>query len=169
MRLPVNTTAGYEGSTLVLDNTRELLSVISPVGEVLGTVSWASVIDLVRSQREGDDDRAAVQGMVPLALKVHYHAAGALSGEGLTAEFGGGGFFLETGTPLPVGTALTVEFSLPDQPHQRHTSKAKVVWVRHKPERHLFLPGMEVQFVDLPESIHRQVRDLVSALQRARR
>ena len=118
MRLPVNTTAGYEGSTLVLDNTRELLSVISPVGEVLGTVSWASVIDLVRSQREGDDDRAAVQGMVPLALTVHYHAAGALSGEGLTAEFGGGGFFLETGTPLPVGTELTIEFSLPDQPHQ---------------------------------------------------
>lgn len=168
MRLPVKMTVGYEGATLVLDNTRELLSVISPDGELLGTVSWASVIELVQSRQDGDD-RGAVQGMVPLALKVHYHAAGALSGEGLTAEFGGGGFFLETGTPLPVGTELTVEFALPDQPHQRHMSKAKVVWVRHKPERHLFLPGMEVQFVDLPETIHRQVRDLVSALQRARR
>jgi uncharacterized protein (TIGR02266 family) len=169
MRLPIKMIAGYEGSMLVLDSTRERLSVISSIGEVLGTVSWAAVIDLVRSQRGGDEDRAAVHGMVPLALKVHYHAAGALSGEGLTAEFGGGGFFLETGTPLPVGTELTVEFSLPDQPHLRHTSKAKVVWVRHKPERHLFLPGMEVQFVDLPEAIHRQVRDLVLALQRARR
>ncbi|CAI4033738.1 PilZ domain-containing protein [Nitrospira tepida] len=168
MRLPVKTTTGYEGSTLVFDNTRELLSVISPGGEVLGTVSWASVIELVQS-RQQSDDREVVQSMVPLALKVHYHAAGALSGEGLTAEFGGGGFFLETGTPLPVGTELTVEFSLPDQPHQRHMSKARVVWVRHKPERHLFLPGMEVQFVNLPETTHRQVRDLVSALQRARR
>lgn len=92
MRLPITSTAGHEGSPLVLDNARELLSIVSPSGEILGTVRWASVIDLVQNQREAGRDGAPVQSMVPLALKVHSHAAGALAGEGLTVEFGRGGF-----------------------------------------------------------------------------
>ena len=167
MKFSVVISEGYQGSSLTVDAAQETLSVLSTDGRVLGTVTWAQVIDL--AVRKADSTLGTEDGsMIPLALKVRYRAGGAVTGEGLTAEFGGNGFFLETGTPLPVGTELSVEFSLPDQPQHRIVSKGCVVRVRQRPERQLFLPGMEIRFMDLPQTDQEQVSALIAALERTR-
>ncbi len=147
---------------------RETLSVLSRDGIELGSVPWADVIDFAVRKAYGQLATAGSERMIPLALKVRYQAGGTVTGEGLTAEFGGGGFFLETGTPLPVGTELSVEFALPDHPQQKITTKALVIRVRKRPERQLFLPGMEVRFLDLAETDRQQVSTLIAALERTR-
>ena len=168
MKFPVVISEGYQGSALTVDAAKETLSIVSTDGTVLGTVTWAQVIDLaVRKANPPALSTEDVQ-MIPLALKVRYRAGGTVTGEGLTAEFGGGGFFLETGTPLPVGTELSVEFSLPDQPQHRILSKGRVVRVRQRPERQLFLPGMEIRFMDLAQTDQEQVSALIAALERTR-
>lgn len=153
---------------MLLDAEKETVSVLASDGTVLGDVSWSEIIELAVRNQHPPRQRSQPEGMVPLALKVRYQAGSTVVGEGLTAEFGGGGFFLETSTPLPVGTELSVEFSLPDHPQHRISSRGQVVRVRQKPERQLFLPGMEVQFLDLAESDQHQVSALVSALERTR-
>ena len=166
MKFPVVISEGFQGSALTLNPEQETLSVLSTDGTVLGTLTWAQVIDLAVRKSGAESDSHTP--MVPLALKVHYRAGGSAVGEGLTAEFGGGGFFLETGTPLPVGTELSVEFSLPDQPQHRIVSKGRVVRVRERPERQLLLPGMEVRFTDLAQTDQEQVSALIAGLERTR-
>ncbi len=158
---------GYQGAALMLDVAQETLSVEGADGTALGTLTWAEIID-VAVRKGGAVMRDGRGAMIPLALKVHYRAGGTVSGEGLTAEFGGGGFFLETSTPLPVGTELSVEFSLPDQPQHRILSKGRVVRIRQRPERQVFLPGMEIRFIDLSHTDQQQVSALIAALERTR-
>ncbi len=67
-----------------------------------------------------------------------------------------------------MGSEVTVEFSLPDRPLERMKAKARVAWVRKKPERYLLFPGMGVQFTDIPSQARQQVMDLVTALNRNR-
>jgi hypothetical protein len=56
----------------------------------------------------------------------------------------GGELFIESSSPLTLGTELSLEFALPDRPAETLKAKAKVAWVRHKPERYLLFPGMGV-------------------------
>lgn len=168
MKFQVLTSEGYQGASLVVNPERETVSVLAADGSELGSLAWSDVIDFAVRRTHGHLDQPASDRMVPLALKVRYQAGGTVTGEGLTAEFGGGGFFLETGTPLPVGTELSVEFALPDHPQQKITTKALVIRVRKRPERQLFLPGMEVRFLDLAETDRQQVSTLIIALERTR-
>lgn len=70
-------------------------------------------------------------------LKVRYTTPEGKQFDGLTGGIGGGGLFIESGAPLNPGTELTIEFALPDLPGDRLKAKAKVAWVRNKPERYL--------------------------------
>lgn len=168
MKFPVTMTEGFQGAALRIDAAHEELSVLSADGILLGTLTWGEVIDTAIRKQRAPYDVAQSGAMIPLALRVRYRAGGTLAGEGLTAEFGGGGFFLETSTPLPVGTELAVEFALPDQPQRRIASKGQVVRIRERPERQLLLPGMEIRFLDLAETDQQQVSALISALERTR-
>lgn len=79
-----------------------------------------------------------------------------------TLNLSTGGVFLETGQPLPPGSAMTLEFHLPN----RATSivaQARVAWI-NDPEKinkpHL-PPGMGVQFLDLSLEDMQAVRDFI--------
>jgi Tfp pilus assembly protein PilZ len=76
--------------------------------------------------------------------------------------------FIESSSPLTLGTELSVEFALPDRPSETLKAKAKVAWVRHKPERYLLFSGMGVQFVEIDEKAQRMLVELVEALNRSR-
>jgi Tfp pilus assembly protein PilZ len=67
-----------------------------------------------------------------------------------------------------LGTELSLEFALPDRPSETLKAKAKVAWVRYKPERYLLFPGMGVQFVEIDEKAQRMLVELVEALNRSR-
>lgn len=169
MKLPVVSTAGHRGKSLIIDAQQETIHVQDTLGQLLGNVSWGSVIERVLATNE--DARFAhcrTQPRAPLALKVRYTTPEGKQFDSLTGGIGGGGLFIESGAPLSPGTELTVEFALPDRPTEKLKAKAKVAWARHKPERYLLFPGMGIQFMDIDEKIQDDLVSLVEALNRSR-
>lgn len=169
MTFPVVSTAGHLGKSLVVDSERETINVHDTSGQLLGNMPWGAIIERVLVS--GEDARFAhcrTQPRAPLALKVRYTTPDGKQFDSLTGGIGGGGLFIESGTPLNPGTELTVEFALPDRPWDRLKAKAKVAWVRNKPERYLLFPGMGIQFVELDKNVQEELVGLVEALNRNR-
>ena len=169
MTFPVVSTAGYQGKSLVMDSGRETINVHDTSGQLLGSVSWGAVIEqVVVSGEDARFTHCRTQPRAPLALKVRYTTPEGKQVDSLTGGIGGGGLFIESGAPLSPGTELTVEFALPDRPCDKLKAKAKVAWVRNKPERCLLFPGMGIQFVELDTKVQEQLVGLVEALNRNR-
>lgn len=169
MKLPVVSTVGHRGKCLTIDTQQETINVLDTSGRLLGNVSWGAIIERVLASDE--DARFAhcrAQPRAPLALKVRYTTSEGKQFDSLTGGIGGGGLFIESGAPLSPGTELTVEFALPDRPLDKFKTKAKVAWVRHRPERYLLFPGMGIQFLDLDKKIHEELVVLVEALNKSR-
>ena len=169
MMFSVVSTSGHQGKSLVIDSGREMINVHDTSGQLLGSMSWGAIIERVLVN--GEDARFAhcrTQPRAPLALKVRYTTPEGKQVDSLTGGIGGGGLFIESGAPLSPGTELMVEFALPDRPWDKLKAKAKVAWVRNKPERYLLFPGMGVQFVELDKKVQKQLVGLVDALNRSR-
>jgi type IV pilus assembly protein PilZ len=169
MKFPVFTTEGQEGKVLEVNADKEVVTLHSDTGELLGTLSWGAVIEQILAS---DDDvrfaHARSHPRAPLAVKVRYTTPEGRQFDSLTGGIGAGGLFIESSTPLAPGTELSVEFSLPDRPWEKHQVKAKVAWTRNKPERHLLFPGMGVQFTNIDEKVRKELVELVDALNRSR-
>ncbi len=169
MTFPVVSTAEHQGKSLAIDSGRETINVHDTSGQLLGSMSWGAIIDRVLVS--GEDARFAHcrrQPRAPLAMKIRYTTPEGKQFDSLTGGIGGGGLFIESGAPLSPGTELSVEFALPDRPWDKLRAKAKVAWVRNRPERYLLFPGMGIQFVDLDKQIEDQLVGLVEALNRNR-
>ena len=169
MKLSVTTTEGHKGKVLEMNAEQEVITLHSPTGELLGILSWEAVIEQILA---GDDDarfaHARSHPRAPLAVKVRYTTPEGKQFDSLTGGIGPGGLFIESSAPLPPGTELSVEFTLPDRPYEQHTAKATVAWARNRPERHLLFPGMGVQFTDIDEKSRAQLLHFVEALNRSR-
>jgi type IV pilus assembly protein PilZ len=169
MKFPVFTTEGHEGKVLEVNADKEVVMLHSNTGELLGTLSWGAVIEQILAS---DDDvrfaHARSHPRAPLAVKVRYTTPEGRQFDSLTGGIGAGGLFIESSAPLAPGTELSVEFSLPDRPWEKHKAKAKVAWTRNKPERHLLFPGMGVQFTNIDEKVRKELVELVDALNRSR-
>ena len=169
MKFPVITTEGHEGKVLEMNASQEVITLHSATGELLGAQSWGAVIEQILA---GDDDvrfaHARSHPRAPLAVKVRYTTPEGRQFDSLTGGIGAGGLFIESSAPLAPGTELSVEFALPDRPWEKHKAKAKVAWTRNKPERHLFFPGMGVQFTNIDEKARNELLRLVAALNRSR-
>lgn len=169
MRLTVIATDGHQGKELEVDCDRENITVLGSTGEFMGTISWGSLISFIKSSsEEGLYENARSFPRAPLAIKVHYTTEEGKQFESLTGGVGGGGLFIESSAPLPPGSEITVDFSLPDRPTERMKAKGRVAWVRGKVERHLLFPGMGIQFTDIDEKARGRVQELVDALTRSR-
>jgi type IV pilus assembly protein PilZ len=169
MTFAVVSTTGHQGKSLIVDSGRETINVHDASGQLLGSMSWGALIERVLVS--GEDARFAhcrAQPRAPLALKIRYTTSEGRQFDSLTGGIGGGGLFIESGAPLSPGTELTVEFALPDRPGDKLKAKAKVAWVRNKPERYLLFPGMGIQFVELDKKVQEQLVGLVEALNRSR-
>ncbi|HKN86221.1 MAG TPA: hypothetical protein VJV04_05145, partial [Nitrospiraceae bacterium] len=135
MRLPVITTIVHKGKALELDCERELITVRGPKGEKLGSVTWASIIEQARPLPEPDRwKELRDQPRLSLVLKVRYTTVGGKTIESRAGGIGGGGLFIESASPLPVGTGISVEFALPDQPTEWMHAKGAIAWVCPKPD-----------------------------------
>lgn len=169
MKLQVTATEAHQGKTLEIDYDQEIITLLATNGKPVGAVTWSSIIDYIESADVQDGTRhVRAHPRAPLAIKVRYATQDGKQFESITGGIGGGGLFIESGAPLPVGSEMTVEFSLPDRPLERMKAKARVAWVRKKPERYILFPGMGVQFTDIPSQARQQVMDLVTALNRTR-
>ncbi len=169
MKFPVITTEGHEGKVFEMNAGQEMVTLHGATGELLGALSWGTVIEQILA---GDDDmrfaHARSHPRAPLAMKVRYTTPEGKQFDSLTGGIGAGGLFIESSTPLTPGTELSVEFALPDRPWEKHKAKAKVVWTRNKPERHLLFPGMGVQFTNIDKDARKELVELVDALNRSR-
>jgi type IV pilus assembly protein PilZ len=169
MKFPVFTTEGHGGKVLEVNADQEVVTLHSNTGEMLGTLSWGSVIEQILAS---DDDvrfaHARSHPRAPLAVKVRYTTPEGRQFDSLTGGIGAGGLFIESSAPLSPGTELSVEFALPDRPWEKYKAKAKVAWTRNKPERHLLFPGMGVQFTNIDEKVRKELVELVDALNRSR-
>lgn len=169
MKYPVITTANHQGKHLIVDVDQETILIHDASGILLGGIPWGHIID--RLLASDDDTRFAhcrAQPRAPLALKVRYTTPEGKQFDSLTGGIGGGGLFIESGTPLARGTEVSIEFALPDRPWEKLRAKGKVAWTRNRPERHLLFPGMGVQFTDIDEKAQAQLVELVEALNRNR-
>lgn len=169
MKLPINATEGHQGKSLEVDCDLETITLLDEQGQTVGSISWESVVRLIKTSGE---DQAFLNSRnyprAPLAVKVRYATKDGKKFESLTGGLGGGGLFIESSSPLPQGSELTIEFSLPDRPAERLSARARVAWVRTKPERYLLFPGMGVQFTDIEPDARQRLEELVMALNRCR-
>ena len=169
MRLPINATEGHQGKSFEVDCDLETIALLDEQGQMVGSISWGSVIKLIKT---AGDDQAFVNSRdyprASLAVKVRYATKDGKHFESLTGGLGGGGLFIESSSPLPQGSELTLEFSLPDRPAERVSARARVAWVRTKAERYLLFPGMGLQFTEIEPDARRRLQDLVVALNRCR-
>jgi len=169
MRLPVITTLGHKGKALELDCERELITIRGPKGEKIGSVTWASIIEQARPLPEPDRwNDLRDEPRLSLVLKVRYTTSGGKTIESRAGGIGGGGLFIESITPLPVGTDITLEFSLPDSPTEWMYAKGTIAWVCPKPDHYTFSPGMGVRFTDIGLEARTRSVELVKSLKGAK-
>lgn len=167
MKLPVNVTKAHKGKTLELDLERETLTLLSPEGEQLGMVTWEAIIDYVRAScPQPHADRSRTQPRVSLTAKVRFSTSDSKHYESRATGIGGGGLYIESNEPLPVGTALSVQLALPDRPEQWLEMRGTVAWVCPKPDQYTFFPGMGVRFTNIPTEARERVLALVNSLKR---
>ena len=169
MKFPVTATPQYQGKILGIDCDQETLSLFDDKGRRLGIVSWGTIIEHILSiDEESRFAHSRLHPRAPLAIKVHCVTPEGKHFDSLTGGIGGGGLFIESSTPLPPGTELRVEFALPDRPGEKFETRAKVAWIRSKPERYLLFPGMGIQFTDIDQNAQKRLIDLVESLNRIR-
>lgn len=82
---------------------------------------------------------------------------------GFIQNISSGGLFIHTHDPLPIGSEVRVQFTVPTL-RDPITARAVVRWVRpyssHAPDS---VPGMGVQFVDmLPSDATRAINEFIS-------
>ena len=165
MKIRILASELHRGKELDLDCEQETMTLLGEDGRPLGHASWDAIADFIRSAGEQEGPRhVRAYPRAPLAVKVKCRTSEGKRFDGLTGGIGGGGLFIESSLPLPVGSELTVEFTLPDRPLEMITAKCKVAWVRPKPDRFTLYPGMGVQFTDIPQAARDRVMDLVKSL-----
>ncbi len=168
MKLPVNQ-GSHEGKSIDIGQEAETITILGADGKELGALPWESVIDYVlAATHDARMKKARKEPRAPLSVKVWYRTPDGKHFESLTEGIGGGGLFIESSTQFPPGTEIEVEFSLPDKPTERLRAKGEVVWVRTKPERYTFFPGMGVKFTEIPDSARGRVVELVQTLEQSR-
>lgn len=165
MRLPVITTLVHKGKALELDCERELITIRGQKGEKLGSVTWASIIEQARPLPDPDRwNDLRDEPRLSLVLKVRYTTSGGKTIESRAGGIGGGGLFIESIAPLPVGTDITLEFALPDSPSEWMYAKGTIAWVCPKPDHYTFSPGMGVRFTDIGLEARNRIVELVKSL-----
>ncbi|MGH7232981.1 MAG: TIGR02266 family protein [Nitrospiraceae bacterium] len=167
MRLQVIATVSHKGKALELDCERETITVRGIKGEKLGTITWATIIEHARPVQEPERiPEPRIQPRLSLVLKVRYSTAGGKCVESRAGGIGGGGLFIESTTPLRVGTDLDLDFALPDNPTDWMVAKGTVAWVCPTSDQYTFSPGMGVRFTDISTEARGRVLEFVNTMKR---
>ncbi len=134
-------------------------------GEQIGSLSWDFVIDQIMAYRKlSVQKEVRSEPRISLAFQVRYNTQ---EGQQFESRAGGigGGMFIESHAPLPVGTELFMEFSLPEKPDEWLPTEGVVAWVCPKADHYTFSPGMGVQFTEVAQNIRDWILELVKSAQ----
>jgi len=156
----------HKGKTIELDSAREIITLRAINGDSMGNLSWDFVIDQILAYRKPPATRESrSEPRVTLSFRVRYKTPEGQHFESRAGGIGGGGLFIESLTPLAVGTILAMEFSLPENPHEWLPVKGLVAWVCPKADQYTFSPGMGVRFTEIDPDIRSRVVELVKSIQ----
>jgi len=103
---------------------------------------------------------------LPVRLQVRYGVQEPRLLRDYALNLGVGGFYLETGLALPVGTPITFELELPDS-DQPVIGKGQVAWINTaaNPARPDLPPGVGLQFSDLERDDERTLQQFLKTAQ----
>ena len=166
MKYPIASSLRHRGKALELDAARELVTLLGINGEPIGSLSWDFVIDQIMAYRKLPVQKEVrSEPRISLTFRVRYNTPEGQRFESRAGGIGGGGMFIESLKPLPVGTKLAMEFSLPEKPEEWLPTKGVVAWVCPKADQYTFSPGMGVQFTEVPQEIRDRILELVKSAQ----
>ncbi len=166
MKYPVSSSLRHKGKAIDLDAAREVITLLGSNGEPMGNLSWDFVIDQILAYRKPPTSREPRnEPRVTLTFRVKYKTPEGHRFEGRAGGISGGGLFIESHSPLPVGTKLALEFSLPENPSEWLPAKGVIAWVCPKSDQYTFSPGMGVRFIKINPDIRARVLELVKSIQ----
>src|SRR5512134_185435 len=166
VKYPVVSSLRHKGKTIELDSAREIITLLGINGEPMGNLSWDFVIDQILAYRKPPASRESrTEPRVTLSFRVKYKTPEGQQFESRAGGIGGGGLFIESQSPLSIGTKLTMEFSLPERPSEWLPAKGVVAWVCPKADQYTFSPGMGVRFTDVTQEIRDRILELVKSAQ----
>lgn len=166
MKYPVSSSLRHRGKTLELDAAREMVTLLGINGEPIGNLSWDFVIDQILAYRKPPVHKEIrSEPRISLSFRVRYNTPEGQRFESRAGGIGGGGLFIEGQSPLPIGTKLAMEFSLPEKPTEWLSAKGIVAWVCPKADQYTFSPGMGVRFTEVTPEIRDRILELVKSAQ----
>ena len=156
----------HKGKVLQIDAEREMVTLLGGNGDVIGSLSWDVVIDQVLAYRRVVVQKEVrIEPRISLTFRVRYNTPEGQQFESRAGGIGGGGLFIESHSPLPVGTKLAMEFSLPQKPDHWLPVKGTVAWVCPKADQYTFSPGMGVRFTEVDEGVRNRIHEIVKTAQ----
>ena len=158
----------HSGKTLEMDPEHEVLILRGATGELIGSISWDSIIEQVLTYHESrPPQEARREPRVSPALRVRYRTPEGQTFESRAGGIGGGGIFIESEEPLAIGTNLFIEFAFPERPTDWLTARGIVAWVCPKADQYTFSPGMGIKFNEIAPDVRNRIIDLVRSLRTA--
>lgn len=166
MKYLVSASLRHRGKVIELDAEREMVVLLGVKGDVIGSLSWDFVIDQILAYRKAPVQKAVrSEPRISLAFRVRYNSPEGPRFESRAGGISGGGLFIESQTPLPVGTRLAMEFSFPEKSEEWLPAKGTVAWVCPKADQYTFSPGMGVRFTEIAENVRDRIHELVKSIQ----
>lgn len=165
MKFPVVSSNRHKGKTLEIDSSKEVITLVGINGEPMGSLAWDFLVDQILAYRKPQQSREArSEPRISLSIRVKYLTSEGTQFESRAGGIGGGGLFIESFTPLAVGTKLAMEFTLPENPSEWLSAKGVVAWVCPKADQYTFSPGMGVRFSDITTETRSRVLSLVHSV-----
>ncbi len=166
MKYPVSSSLRHKGKVIELDTTREMVVLLGVNGDVIGSLSWDFVIDQILAYHRKVSIQKEVRSepRISLAFRVRYNSPEGPRFESRAGGIGGGGLFIESQSPLPVGTRLAMEFSFPEKSEEWMPAKGTVAWICPKADQYTFSPGMGVRFTEITEDVRDRIHELVKSV-----
>jgi type IV pilus assembly protein PilZ len=163
VKYPVSLSLRHKGKIFELDAAREMVVLSGVNGEAIGGLSWDFVIDQILAYHKVSVQKEIrSEPRISLAFRVRYNTPEGMRFESRAGGIGGGGLFIESQSPLPVGTKLAMEFSLPEKSEEWLPAKGSVAWVCPKADQYTFSPGMGIRFTEISEEIRDRIHELVN-------
>jgi uncharacterized protein (TIGR02266 family) len=168
VKLPILFTKEHEGSSLVVDRERETISLVGPEGESLGTVPWEAVIGCIRKANEkARTVEMRAHPRISLLFKVRYRTPEGVQLDGQASGISGGGLFIESTSPQPKGTHLSLAFALPDRPAEWLEAKGEVAWICPQRDQYTASPGMGIKFTEIAPKVRDRILELVNSIRKS--
>jgi uncharacterized protein (TIGR02266 family) len=167
VKYPVSSSLRHKGKVIELDDTREMVLLLGANGDVIGSLSWDFVIDQILAYHRKVSIQKEVRSepRISFAFRVRYNSPEGPRFESRAGGIGGGGLFIESQSPLPVGTRLAMEFSFPEKSDEWMPAKGTVAWICPKADQYTFSPGMGVRFTEIAEDVRDRIHELVKSIQ----